>query len=188
MSTWFTADPHFGHPAILAFRPGWATVEVMDADLVERWNAVVRPTDTVYVLGDVAVSTAGLGPVDQLAGRKILICGNHDAPWAGHPRRGDARPYREAGFAEIHPHLHHTTVAGRRVRLAHLPYSTHQIGAPFPAWKPTDDGVPLLHGHVHEERRASTSPAGTPEVNVGVDVWDFAPVSAEELAELLPTP
>ena len=53
MSTWFTADQHFGHKNIIEYanRP-YSSVEEMDIDLIEQWNAVVRIGDVVYHLGD----------------------------------------------------------------------------------------------------------------------------------------
>ena len=50
------ADTHFGHKRVIEFeaaaRP-FATVEEHDAELVRRWNAVVKPKDTVWHVGDV---------------------------------------------------------------------------------------------------------------------------------------
>lgn len=49
----YIADTHFGHKNILKYdnRP-FFTTEEMDNELVERWNAAVDPSDTVYILGD----------------------------------------------------------------------------------------------------------------------------------------
>ena len=51
----FTADTHFGHANILkheaASRP-FASIEEHDEQLVQNWNAVVGPKDTVWHLGD----------------------------------------------------------------------------------------------------------------------------------------
>lgn len=51
----FTSDTHFGHKAIIGFcdRP-FSSVEEMTEVLVENWNSVVGPTDTIYHLGDFA--------------------------------------------------------------------------------------------------------------------------------------
>ncbi len=44
----YISDWHYGHANVLAFdnRP-FKTIEEMDNALVERWNAVVKPGDTV---------------------------------------------------------------------------------------------------------------------------------------------
>lgn len=53
MTTWFTADLHFGHANIINYsgRP-FADVTAMNQALIERWNASIHPDDTVWVLGD----------------------------------------------------------------------------------------------------------------------------------------
>lgn len=75
------ADLHFNHKNIIAYenRP-WPDRESMNQGLIANWNAVVKPEDTVYVLGDVGFcSTTKLKElIRQLNGRKILIRGNHD--------------------------------------------------------------------------------------------------------------
>ena len=60
MSLFFTADQHFGHANILQYEAHsrvtpygqtFASVEAMNEALIEHWNAVVQPDDTVYCLG-----------------------------------------------------------------------------------------------------------------------------------------
>lgn len=81
---WVISDTHFGHENILAYCPWrqtWAqTVANHYATLIAAWQRVVRPTDWVLHLGDVA-----LGPMNhaaairqQLPGRIIVVRGNHD--------------------------------------------------------------------------------------------------------------
>lgn len=79
------SDTHFGHRGMCHFtRPDgtkirpFATVEEMDESMVENWNAMVKPTDKVYHLGDVAIPKKSLSLLDRLNGKKILIRGNHD--------------------------------------------------------------------------------------------------------------
>ena len=51
--TYFTSDLHFGHENILRFdkRP-FSSIKEHDEELIKRWNAKVKPGDTVYILGD----------------------------------------------------------------------------------------------------------------------------------------
>ncbi|WP_258934191.1 hypothetical protein [Nesterenkonia pannonica] len=42
-------------------------------------------------------------------------------------------------------------------------------------------GQTLICGHVHDDWTVSRSPGGTLQVNVGVDMWHFRPISAEDL-------
>jgi calcineurin-like phosphoesterase family protein len=41
--------------------------------------------------------------------------------------------------------------------------------------------VALLHGHIHQHWRGQKKPGRLPEVNVGVDAWNGAPVCGETL-------
>lgn len=65
MKTYITSDLHFSHKSIANFCPKtrghWATrndPDTMDRDMIQMWNQVVNPEDTVYVLGDVAFCPA----------------------------------------------------------------------------------------------------------------------------------
>lgn len=75
------SDTHFGHKKILEFeadaRP-FATITEHDESLVERWNAVVRPKDTVWHLGDVLFGRGAFPILGLLNGVKKLVMGNHD--------------------------------------------------------------------------------------------------------------
>ena len=52
---WFTSDTHFGHKNIIQYcsRP-WDNVEKMNEDIINNWNAIVKPNDIVFHLGDVS--------------------------------------------------------------------------------------------------------------------------------------
>ena len=80
------SDHHFAHDRIWSFmdrdnqllRPWAGSSAEGDAMMVDRHNAAVRPGDTVYFLGDVAIRASGLALLDAMNGRKVLIRGNHD--------------------------------------------------------------------------------------------------------------
>ena len=63
----------------------------------------------------------------------------------------------------------------------HFPYEgdSHDEDR-FTRWRPVDDGAWLLHGHVHTSWQVNGR-----QINVGVDVWDYAPVSEAALAALI---
>lgn len=195
MTTWFTSDWHLGHKAILGFGAGrpFAWIEEHDAELVRRHNALVAPDDVVWVLGDVAMGKIedSLALCAQMNGRRILICGNHDRPaMTSDPEKRDrwVRRYRdEGGFDQVILPTEFTDWAvdyelpSGDVSLSHYPYSgDSQEVDRYADRRPVDQGGWLLHGHVHEAWRQRDR-----MINVGVDVWDYAPVSAEVLEELI---
>lgn len=81
---WFTADDHFGHAKIIEHsRRPFRDVHEMDAVMIERWNAVVRPRDDVYHLGDFDYRAELIGKDtrsyrDLLNGHIHMVWGNHD--------------------------------------------------------------------------------------------------------------
>lgn len=187
MPVWFTADLHLGHENIIRYcdRP-FRDADEMNMELVRRWNEVVAPTDTVYVLGDFALGDIArtLAITTILMGRKVLVAGNHDRCWErnpGYPTQPWVDEYLRVGFAEVLQGTIRLDVGGTSVQACHFPFvgDSHD-GDRFDSHRPVDDGGWLLHGHVHEkwQRRDRM-------INVGVDVWDFTPVSEAQLAELI---
>lgn len=83
--TFFSSDSYIGHASILSPRfdrpRPFPSIEAHDEALVAAWNAVVRPDDIVWHLGDFAhkfrLDYAAL-VFSRLKGRKRLVRGNHD--------------------------------------------------------------------------------------------------------------
>jgi calcineurin-like phosphoesterase family protein len=83
-------------------------------------------------------------------------------------------------------------IAGTTVLLNHMPYqikpgsaesSAESRGYSIPRhakYRPTDHGLWLLHGHVHEKWKSKGK-----MINVGVDVWDFYPVPITAIESLI---
>lgn len=207
----FTSDTHFGHARIieLSGRP-FADVAEMNDAIVERWNSVVSPDDTVYHLGDVALGPImdSLANIARLNGRIVLIDGNHDRRFMA---KNDAQRerwehvYLEAGFAAIYPNLvlYNMDPLPAVVNLSHFPYEgdSHD-GDRFESKRFKDQGIPLIHGHTHstgdpiswtsrelpgkdDDGEAIMVPAPTLQIHVGMDAWDFTPVHAEVVAGLI---
>lgn len=164
----FTADFHLGHQNIIKYcgRP-WKTVKDMEDSLIENYNAVVTDDDTVFILGDLTLAGSEYLPtvdrwVRQLKGKKHLILGNHDriAPFQ----------YMDLGFISVHTGLE-LFVPGleRKVYLCH-----------DPAWAVTAPDTLFLCGHVHNLFKQVKN-----ALNVGVDVWEYHPVSELTLRKYL---
>jgi calcineurin-like phosphoesterase family protein len=82
----FTSDSHFDHANFLKFtdddgkliRP-FASVEEMNETMISRWNAVVKPQDKIWHLGDVTFRPEKFARIaSRLNGHKRLLLGNHD--------------------------------------------------------------------------------------------------------------
>lgn len=178
----WTSDQHFGHANIIRYchRP-FVDVKAMNEFLVARWNETVTNDDDVWVLGDVAMGDIerSLGFVRRLRGRKVLVTGNHDRCWSGHGAKSEhwLQIYREAGFAEIHQGVVPVVIGGIDALACHFPYAGDSHDADrYVSARPVDTGQLLLHGHVHEKWQANGH-----QVNVGVDVWDFRPITDEQV-------
>lgn len=186
MTRWFTSDLHLGHRNIIKYcgRP-FDDVAHMNWTMINRWNEVVRPDDTVWVLGDFAMGVIAdtLAMVDHLIGHKILLAGNHDRCWSGHGRRSEgwAERYLDAGFDEVHQDTEEIDIDATTLLMCHFPYQgdSHDEER-YLEHRPVDHGTWLLHGHVHERWRRYGR-----MINVGVDANDFRPVSEEEISEML---
>lgn len=97
MNTFFIADTHFGHKAIIDYenRP-YCSVEEMDEALIANWNSVVKKQDKVYLLGDLSFygdkETEKI--VHRLKGMKYLVLGNHD--------KTNVNVYYDMGFHRVY--------------------------------------------------------------------------------------
>lgn len=192
MTTYFTSDTHFGHARIQEFQPNrpQGSIEEMNEHLVARWNETVSPEDEVYFLGDFAMGKIAdsLPYALRLNGTKHLTHGNHDRTHPSYRQRSSdkraewVRKYLDVGFVSIANESHYDLPGFGRVNLCHFPYyGEHVVGREheYDAWRPFDDGNVILHGHVHSEWKVNGR-----QINVGVDVWDLAPVSEHTLAEI----
>lgn len=190
MTTFYTADTHFGHRFVAGLR-GFEDVEAHDAWLVDRWNAVVGPEDIVYHLGDLSLSLNDhvRDVIRSLNGRIRLVAGNHDRCWHRRPSASDVRRalgsvgwYAGAGIAEVYTSgtiLHSLPKIGLVV-LSHLPTAgDHSFEDRYADRRPRTAGV-VVCGHVHGawEREGDN-------INVGVDVRGLAPVSQKDLCALI---
>lgn len=159
---YFTADTHFFHQNIISYcgRP-FKDAKQMNQVIKDNWNEIVKDDDTIYVLGDLStwynIDVSQVAHfVRKLNGRKILILGNHD--------KFEPFDYVDMGFESVHTHLY---LEDLKVHLTHDPANSVLI--PHSKW---------LCGHVHGLFKSVGN-----VLNVGVDVWDFAPVCEQAIKE-----
>ncbi|MBS2001323.1 MAG: hypothetical protein JST44_07430 [Cyanobacteria bacterium SZAS LIN-5] len=177
MTNWFTSDHHFGHAKIIQYcdRP-FETVEQMNEELVQNWNALVGDNDTVYYLGDFSLKSSAMEEfAPRLKGRKVLIAGNHDGchPSNHEGKLGNLALYRKY-FDAVHEDLEWDGL-----HLHHMPYHD-DVDHRYPEYRPIDAGLILLHGHVHQRWTVNGR-----QINVGVDVWNYEPVHESEIRKLV---
>lgn len=162
---YYTADLHFHYAPVLttALRP-FSCVEEMNEALIANWNQVVRPEDTVYVVGDLASSGAPIPRAElaRLLGHKHLIRGNHDTGWENAVELFDffetVNDYLELDDGDTH------------IILCHCPILYTRRGR-------------MIHGHLHNCRAELYEILKhLPHVlNAGVDVTDYRPVTLAQL-------
>jgi calcineurin-like phosphoesterase family protein len=182
MKTFWTSDQHIGHRNIIGYcaRP-FSDVDHMRETIIARYNEMVTSSDLVYHLGDIAMDERLVAPfLARLNGRKILVCGNHDKC---HPHRKEhermRRRYLAYGFEDV---LVQAEYEPLQILMCHLPYAgdSEDYRERFPEFRPKDEGLPLLCGHVHEKWRERRM-----MLNVGVDMHDFRPVTEEQVLAFL---
>ena len=186
----FTSDTHFGHARIIELcdRP-FESVEHMNETLVDNWNSVVGRDDVVVHLGDVVMGTFvdNIGILGRLNGEIHLIPGNHDRVSSAYShRKPDAFAKFESMYAEQGVTIHAEVaslfdggildgVVSSLPTLCHYPFNDER----FPELCPPNLGQWLIHGHVHDAWKVNGR-----QINVGVDVWDFTPVSLDQLQSM----
>lgn len=185
MATFFYSDPHFGHGNIIKYcnRP-FKNADEMNEELIKRYNYYVSKNDLVFWLGDCGFyndKKQATALMSRLNGKKILIRGNHDKKpgWM-----------QDIGFEAV---LENATilVGKNRIRLSHYPYKIpwwirfkHKLkGIDYRNHKKRlkDEGLILIHGHVHNSWPQSTKKM----INVSCDVWDYRPVPMKEVVKMI---
>ena len=79
---WFSADFHLSHKNIIKYcnRP-FDSIEEMNEVIVQNFNEVVHPGDTIILAGDLCLShrpATAQKWLKRLNGQKIVLRGNHD--------------------------------------------------------------------------------------------------------------
>jgi calcineurin-like phosphoesterase family protein len=170
----FTSDTHFSHKNIIKYchRPfvdetypdlGGKTdprrwkEEEMNEEMIRRWNKRILPNDTVYHLGDFAFKNLRKAKEirEQLNGKIYMIRGNHDTG-------------ENFGF-EWMKDYYELKVGNQDIVLFHYGMRT---------WHHDLRGTWHLYGHSHD----GLPPYGK-SFDVGVDAWDFYPVSFTRVRE-----
>ncbi len=173
MSIWFTSDTHFGHANIIRYcdRP-YTSLSEMDEGLIKNWNQVVHPNDNIYHLGDFILGGEEQASAyfSRLNGRISVVPGGHDKGWvskreyvskSGHP-------------IVILPPLVTVKLNIPRVNQSQLMVLCHYA---MRVWDRSHYGSWHLYGHSH-----CGLPAHNKSLDVGIDCWNYFPVSLEKIS------
>jgi calcineurin-like phosphoesterase family protein len=135
--------------------------------LIENFNDTVPEDGVCFFIGDMGMLGTSqwerlTGLLKKLNGAKHLILGNHD----------EMKPFRyvNIGFTSVHTSLQLILeIDGKRVKfvLNHDPC----------IWDLVPDDTVLLCGHVHNLFKILPQKN---TINIGVDVWNYKPVSILE--------
>jgi len=164
MTVFFTSDHHFSHTNIIKYcdRPFINSFE-MDQKLISNWNSVVQKGDIVYHLGDFMFWRKTDYDADHylsnLNGNKILITGNHDRE----------STINAKGWKEVHRTIHETKINDQFIVMCHYSMQTWN-GSHHNSWH--------LFGHSHGKL-----PGIGKSFDVGVDSWNYTPISFEQVKE-----
>ena len=159
----FTADTHLGHAKMYG-RPRFRNVDEHDTFIINRWNEVVADTDVVYVVGDFVWPQAqdSLSRYrERLRGYIYLVPGDHDV--------ADA----EAPQFEILNNIVDIKYEDQHVVLSHWPQQH---------WRRSHYGSWHCYGHLHH---ADVDRGWGKRVQVGVDRFNYYPVSIHDLKEIM---
>lgn len=223
--TWFTSDHHLFHRAMAWYRkyghwptanekltPEYTTPAMLNEEhndmLALRWDTTVRRNDIVWVLGDLTLSEVALDQamrwINARPGRKRLILGNHDP---AHPMHSEAHRWLARYYQAFDSVAQSATVkmtlpngSRHRVLLSHFPYTGDgELKEDRDTqWRLRNEGMPVIHGHVHTDERLTLSLVtqsgngegpyvmqAAPQIHVGVDAWSYRPAHLTEITELI---
>lgn len=144
------------------------SLKKQDTTIVKNWNERVTSKDTVYVIGDWCFRNslggkAGEGEINRadyyvslLKGNKIFVRGNHD-------RCNGLKTILECAVLET---------GGKNIFVQHFPPERKEEIPDFCNL--------VLCGHMHEKWKFKMVD-DIPIVNVSVDVWNYYPVTINEI-------
>ena len=169
MSIFFTADTHFHHKNIIKYedRP-FTSIEEMNETMIKKWNAKVKPNDSIYIIGDFIFSDGETANklIKRLNGRKQLIKGNHDSFLRD-------RSF-DRSLLEWVKDYYLLRINNMKFILFHYPIQV---------WDCKHHDSIHLYGHVHSNKdnhHPLLIELGK-AYNVGVDVNNYEPISLEEV-------
>ena len=181
--TFLTADSHFGHANCIKYcdRP-FANVNEMDNELIRRWNEVVAPDDTVYHLGDFTLGNSE--DAEHYFSRLNGVIRVLSYPWHHDYRWLPANQYGSSNYASASDHwviLEPPIVVLQLLRKINKHHQTITLcHFAMTVWPQSHYGSLHAFGHSHGRYKPNNR-----SIDVGVDCWNYAPVSLDTIVEIL---
>ena len=172
MTKYYTADMHLDHINVLKLsnRP-FDNGEHMQQSLIDNWNSVVTKADDVYHIGDFCFNPdTFIKFIGELSGTKHFITGNHDSKAIKRLVRMKKEGCKPLKRVHFHGDIHTVKDSNYMVVLCHYPLYE---------WNGYHRGSIHLHGHTHGN--IGRSNYNDKAFDVGVDVFDFKPVTLQEI-------
>lgn len=169
---YFTADLHLNHSNIIDYcnRP-FNNIKEMNDTLIYQWNKIVKPIDTVIHNGDFSFGNRTKW-MKKLNGNIVFVKGNHD---------GDS-------LTKIKSLVLRT--GGWDIFLNHFPqnvnfnYQYNFVAHIHQHWKFRSKSIYKENNKIEsweDDNYMEYSEITTSMINIGVDVWDFKPISIREI-------
>ena len=161
MSIFYCSDHHFGHEKILTFKNYDGTparvfdnIDSMNDAIIYNHNSVVKKSDEIYFLGDVAIELEYLQLLSRMNGKKKLVRGNHDIFHINH-------------YLKYFDDICGTVTFVDNFILSHIPLHPNCVSQRF---------VTNVHGHLHNNIIKDDK-----YFNVSMEKINYTPIEHSEL-------
>lgn len=178
----FTSDAHFSHANVIKYdkRP-FSNIREMDEAIIDNWNDKVKPSDTVFYLGDFSFDRDIERTKDiakELNGTIHFILGNHD----------DDRVIRKLGVFETVSDYVNLSVKDSSTQRGYQDIMMFHY--PILSWDKAHHGAWHLHGHCHGSLMKSPEYEwyyNKKVLDIGLNMMDYEPISYKDLKKIMDT-
>ncbi len=153
----------------------------MNETMIERHNSVVKKGSRVYDLGDFILNATleqALAIRNRLNGQHFLLEGNHDSVAVEMAKHGAWVWVKDTKRIDVHipPGIIASDQTKHKILLSHYAHLT---------WHGSNKGVWHLYGHSHNQLEGWKDRVlpNMLSFDIGVDCWDYYPVSLEQVVE-----
>lgn len=200
---YLTSDTHFRHSKLLYDR-GFNTIEEHDETIINNWNNLVRSQDTVIHMGDFVLGAGDKSRqvcdelLDRLNGKIIMLFGNHLAGLNTIYKESVKNQFNlDSNIFEVYPTTYKDkiTFVGNSI-LAHIktPERCKQNHFVFMShfahriWIDGNKEITHCNGHSHgSDIESNAEWQTTKRLDVGVDNFNFSPISFDRFLEIMDT-